>query len=151
VDIKIDEAGSRDLPAITALLAQLYPPGRQAITGQRVGAIHDQMARYPNYRVYVARLNTDGSIVGMYSLLIMDTFGRQGLPAAIVEDVVVATEHRRKGVGRAMMLEVLAQARAAGCYKISLSSNLNREEAHRFYESLGFRKHGHSYQVDLEG
>ncbi len=148
--IEIDEALKSDLLPIAALQAQLYPPGKQTITLDRVKAILDQMARYPNYRVYVARLKPGGEVVGMYALLIMDTFARQGLPAAIVEDVVVATEHRRKGIGRAMMREALAQARGARCYKLSLSSNLNREEAHRFYESLGFHKHGHSYQVDVE-
>jgi len=36
-----------------------------------------------------------------------------------------------------------------GCYKLALSSNLNREEAHRFYERLGFKKHGYSFSVEL--
>jgi len=39
----------------------------------------------------------------------------------------------------------------AGCYKLMLSSNLRREAAHRFYASLGFEKHGYSFQIDLPG
>jgi hypothetical protein len=35
------------------------------------------------------------------------------------------------------------------CYKMTLSSRLKREAAHRFYESLGFRKYEFSYRVEL--
>jgi hypothetical protein len=30
-----------------------------------------------------------------------------------------------------------------------LSSNARREEAHAFYESLGFARHGFSFRVDI--
>ena len=43
----------------------------------------------------------------------------------------------------------MEQCRAAGCYKLSLSTNLRRKEAHAFYESLGFQKHDYSYSVEL--
>lgn len=33
---------------------------------------------------------------------------------------------------------------------MTFSSNINREAAHRFYESLGFRKHGYSYYINYE-
>jgi GNAT superfamily N-acetyltransferase len=39
------------------------------------------------------------------------------------------------------------QCRAAGCYKMALSSNLNRESAHRFYDALGFERHGYSFVI----
>ena len=37
---------------------------------------------------------------------------------------------------------------AAGCYKMALSSNLKREAAHRFYDSLGFGRHGYSFLIE---
>jgi predicted GNAT family acetyltransferase len=33
---------------------------------------------------------------------------------------------------------------------MTFSSNLNRQAAHRFYESLGFRKHGYSFRIEYE-
>ena len=33
---------------------------------------------------------------------------------------------------------------------MALSSNLKREAAHAFYESLGFEKHGYSFRVVFE-
>jgi hypothetical protein len=46
-----------------------------------------------------------------------------------------------------MMEHARALCRAAGCYKMALSSNLTRERAHAFYDSLGFARHGYSFQV----
>ena len=43
-----------------------------------------------------------------------------------------------QGIGRAMMAHALEECRKAGCYKLALSSNVQRANAHRFYESLGF-------------
>jgi len=40
-------------------------------------------------------------------------------------------------------------AKEKGCYKLTLSSNLRREAAHAFYESLGFTKHGYSFLIEF--
>ena len=37
--------------------------------------------------------------------------------------------------------------RSHGCYKMALSSNLRRKDAHQFYEHLGFKQHGVSYNL----
>jgi len=36
------------------------------------------------------------------------------------------------------MGDAIARARALGCYRVQLTSNAARPEAHRFYERLGF-------------
>jgi GNAT superfamily N-acetyltransferase len=48
-----------------------------------------------------------------------------------------------------MMQHAMRQAREAGCYKLVLSSNQKRERAHTFYESLGFVRHGYSFQIEM--
>jgi GNAT superfamily N-acetyltransferase len=50
-----------------------------------------------------------------------------------------------------MMRRAMDECRQAGCYKLALSSNLKREAAHRFYEGLGFEKHGYSFWVGTGG
>ena len=52
-------------------------------------------------------------------------------------------------VGKALMRHVLQLCGEKGCYKAVLSSNLKRQRAHAFYESLGFERHGYSYRVLL--
>ena len=106
------------------------------------------MHTYPDYRMYVALL--DGSIVGTFALLIMDNLAHLGAPSGVVEDVVVRSDRQGLGIGKQMMRFAMARCRERGCYKLALSSNLKREAAHRFYEDLGFKRHGYSYVVDLD-
>ncbi len=105
------------------------------------------MATYPNYKVYVAE--TESTIIGTFALLIMDNLAHLGTPSAVVEDVVVADNYQGKGIGKAMMIFAMEKCKETGCYKLVLSSNLKRTEAHAFYESLAFEKHGFSFRADL--
>ncbi len=79
----------------------------------------------------------------------MDKLAHNGKPSGLVEDVVVDETLRGLGIGREMMRFAMEYCRARGCYKLALSSNLKRVEAHGFYETLGFRRHGFSYVVEL--
>lgn len=144
--MQIRRATRDDLPVLLDLYRQLesqQPP----LTMDRLAKVFDRLASYPDYGVYLAL--ADGAAVGTFALLIMDTLGDRCAPEGIVEDVVVDRAHRGRGIGRAMMEFAMERCREAGCYKMVLSSNIVREEAHRFYETLGFQKHGYSFKVDL--
>ncbi|HEU0201662.1 MAG TPA: GNAT family N-acetyltransferase [Burkholderiaceae bacterium] len=108
--------------------------------------IFERMQRYPDYTLHVAE--REGAVVGSIALLIMDNLGHMGAPSAVLEDVVVDPACQRRGIGRAMLAYVLDIARSRGCYKLALSSNQKRVDAHAFYESLGFRRHGYSFVVE---
>lgn len=71
-----------------------------------------------------------------------------GMPSAVIEDIAVDPEWQRRGVGKMMMRHALKECSKKGCYKAVLSSNLKREQAHAFYESLGFERHGYSFRVN---
>jgi GNAT superfamily N-acetyltransferase len=58
---------------------------------------------------------------------------------SIVEDFVVDAGMRKKGVGEALIRRAMRVARAAGANGLSLTSNPQREEANRFYISIGFQ------------
>jgi GNAT superfamily N-acetyltransferase len=92
---------------------------------------------------------SEGTTVGTFALLIMDNLAHLGAPSAIVEDVCVDDQHRGRGIGRAMMTFAVEHARARGCYKLALSSNSARPDAHAFYRALGFQQHGLSFVVPL--
>jgi ribosomal protein S18 acetylase RimI-like enzyme len=57
---------------------------------------------------------------------------------AWIEDVVVDESARGRGVGEALTLEAVAQARAAGALSVELTSRPTREAANRLYRRLGF-------------
>lgn len=138
-------ATEEDLPAVLALYAQDDFDQGRVLSLDAARAVFSQFAAYPDYRLYVAE--TDGLVVGSFALLVMVNLGHQGTPSAIVEDVVVSQPHQGLGIGRAMMAFALERCREKGCYKLQLSSNLKRRNAHAFYESLGFERHGFSFRI----
>jgi GNAT superfamily N-acetyltransferase len=54
--------------------------------------------------------------------------------------LVVAESMQRRGVGRLLMIAIEQWAVGRGCQHVRLRSNVVREGAHRFYESLGYRQ-----------
>ena len=86
----------------------------------------------------VARLSKGKSqIVGMLtiSLYRVPTGGR-----SIVEDLVVDTGFRNKGIAKALLLSAIEVAREAGANGVALTSNFQRMEANQLYLSMGFQK-----------
>ena len=146
--IAIRRAERADLPAVLALYAQPDLDDGKVLPIAEAEHIYAQFARYPDYTLYVAEC--DGRVVGSFALLVMDNLGHLGASSAIVEDVVVDPALHGEGIGQAMMGFALAEAGKKRCYKLVLSSNAKRERAHRFYESLGFERHGYSFRIPCE-
>ncbi len=76
-------------------------------------------------------------------MIVVPNLGHGGKPWAAVENVVVAEEYRGRCVGGRLMAAAGDLGREAGCYKLVLASNLDREGAHAFYRRLGWR-HTHA-------
>lgn len=143
----IRQASVDDLPAILALSAQPGMDDGEVLGLEAATAVFQTMARYPFYRMYVAE--HDGAVVGTYALLVMENLSHMGALSAVVEQVLVGPGVQGMGIGTAMMHHGMAEARAAGCYKLTLSSNIKRIDAHKFYDGLGFTRHGLAFRIDL--
>jgi GNAT superfamily N-acetyltransferase len=143
----VREASKSDLPHILRVYAQPDLDNGNVLDLAGAGEILDRIAGYPNYKIYVAE--SEEGVVGTFALLIMDNLGHLGRRSAIVEDVAVEPRVQGTGVGKAMMRHAIALAKTHGCYKLTLSSNLKRDRAHAFYDSLGFERHGYSFRVDV--
>ena len=144
--IRIRSAVREDVPAVVALLRHLDVGDDKELPLRRARAIFARVKRYPSYRVYVA-VAPGRNIVGTFALLIVEGLAHGGAPHGLVEDVVVDPQWRGRGIGNGMMRFAMQRCRDAGCYKMALSSHLSRLKTHRFYESLGFAKHGYSFLV----
>lgn len=133
-----------ELPLLTEILAEL--DGNAPFPVEHVRAKWLEMQRFPDYVTYFAEL--DGEIVGSLSINVFPVLSGDLRSEAIAEAVVVRPPFRGRGVGRAMMSAALALAAAKDAYKLALSSNLRRLDAHRFYEGMGFTRHGYSFSTD---
>ncbi|NLG90062.1 MAG: GNAT family N-acetyltransferase [Clostridiaceae bacterium] len=148
MNLVIREAGIKDLPDILALYKQPDMDNGEVLPVEQAETIFRKMAAYPDYKVYIAV--SDNEVVGTFALAVMDNLAHMGSPSGLIEDVVVKTDRQGKGIGKQMMKYAVEYCKKCGCYKVVLSSNLKREKAHRFYESLGFIKHGYSFLTELK-
>ena len=83
----------------------------------------------------------------MYLYLIQNDSHKE--PYGLLEDLLVKEEHRKKGVGSALVKEAIAEAKRLKCYKVIGTSRFSRENVHAFYEKLGLKKYGYEFRLDL--
>lgn len=149
MNISLSIAGAADVAALLSLYKLLETANEPAVPLARAQALFSDLETNPHHRLYVAELGA--AIVGTFSLIFIPGLSHSARDSCIVEDVVVAQEHQGVGIGKHMMRFAMAACVARHCYKLVLSSHVQRERAHRFYEGLGFRQHGYSYLLDLSG
>ncbi len=148
MQVIIRQVNHADLAEILNIYSELEIDKSSVLTEAQALTLYSKISMYPNYKIYAAV--SDTGIIGTFSLAVMDNLAHMGMPSGLIEDVVVKSEWQGKGIGKQMMHFALDRCRENGCYKAALSSNVKRTDAHRFYESLGFEKHGYSFLIDLK-
>ncbi len=149
----IRDAVAADLPRLLELLLQLsesssYPETATRPISDEHHAALERIAADPGARLVV--LEAGGWVLGTLTLYVLPNLSHGGRPFAVVENVVVDATLRGGGHGRLLMAEAVRIARAAGCYKVSLTSNNRRGPAHAFYERNGFAQthRGFTFYLD---
>lgn len=148
--IVIRAATEGDIPRILELYEELVTSTSAAEMGRAPSLddyhrIYQQIRTMPGYELIVAE--EEGEVIGTIILLIVPNLAHRGLPWAVVENVVTDRRFQGRGIGRLMMEHAISRAREAGCYKLQLSSSKTRDEAHHFYESLGFEASAHGFRL----
>lgn len=126
----IREADFRDKEALEQLYRMLSPSAK--VLPEQIEAI--RQAPYQFLFVYEA----DGKVAGTIMLIIglSPMFGTQ--PFGLLEYLVVDEAHRKQGIGRQLVEFVIRLCREKQCTRLILLSGADRQDAHRFYERLGF-------------
>ena len=95
------------------------------------------LRRHPDAAVFVA--DDDGTVVGRLSIA-RDPHGASRHVADL--GLMVAAGYRRRGIGRALLEQAAAWARASGVLKLELHVFPWNEPAIRLYEQFGFEREG---------
>jgi ribosomal protein S18 acetylase RimI-like enzyme len=132
VDVQIAHGATSELvEAFTRLLPQLSASA-PAMTLESLAEIIDA----PCNTILIARdWTAGGRIVGTLTLVIFR------IPTALrawIEDVVVDSASRGRGVGQALTLAAVDLARHRGAKTTDLTSRRSRVAAHHLYEKVGF-------------
>ena len=98
-------------------------------------------------RVLVAEQN--GRVTGLITVHPGTHVLHRPRPVGRITMLVVATIARGSGVGRRLVQEAERIAHEAGCGWFEVTSNLVREDAHAFYERLGFARTSYRFGKDL--
>jgi GNAT superfamily N-acetyltransferase len=100
-------------------------------------AAFDQISRDENHELIVAESNE--RIIGTLHLIFLPSISYQGGLRAQIESVRVDRGSQNRGVGSEMMKWAIQRAQERGAHIVQLTTHTSREDAHRFYERLGFK------------
>lgn len=138
----IRPAGPDDLPGVLALYRQLNP-GDPVLDVAAAGTAWAALLSSGLTTVFVAEMA--GRLVSSCTLAIVPNLSRGARSYGVIENVVTDADHRRTGLGRAVLHAALEKAWRADCYKVLLATGSRREATLRFYEGAGFERGGKTY------
>lgn len=127
-----------DIPAIVALLTDdpLGADRELPVEADHYDHAFTAKSRDPNQLLIVACLGD--VVVGTMQLTFIPGMSRGGATRGQIEAVRVSSSHRGAGIGEALFAWAIERCRERGCSIVQLTSDRQREDAHRFYERLGF-------------
>jgi ribosomal protein S18 acetylase RimI-like enzyme len=100
----------------------------------------------PAYKTLVATL--DGRVCGMIGTLTSPSYEHNDAGGRILA-LVTLSGARRRGIGRALIAAAEEDFVQKGIRRVALDTRLAREDAHRFYESLGYERNGWRFVKQL--
>lgn len=129
-----------DLPKIVAMLADDFLGAQrerfQTPLPESYLRAFEEIENDTNNELIVVEQN--GEIIGTLQLTFIPSISFQGGLRAQIESVRVDAKARGRGIGKKMFEWAIERARRKNCRMIQLSTNNDRADAQRFYESLGF-------------
>jgi ribosomal-protein-alanine N-acetyltransferase len=117
-----------DLPAVLRLEADLFPDDAWS-----PGMFWSELADVRMRRYVVAQER--GRVIGYSGLAV-------AADQADVQTIAVARSHWARGVGAALLADLVAEARRRGCVRVLLEVRVDNDRAQRLYERFGFVRLG---------
>lgn len=131
--VTIRSVAASDLIPLNELYEQLS--GERANNDSMLQLFHT-IQNNPQYHLLGAYV--DDVLVGSVMGIVCHDLVGSCRPFMVVENVVVSDMHQGMGIGKMLMGDIERIARERECTYIMLVSSDFRQQAHRFYASLGY-------------
>jgi ribosomal protein S18 acetylase RimI-like enzyme len=142
VDLTIRHAQPGDAPVLAQLMCELGYETTKSDMQMRV----ERIVTDERYRAFVAV--RDGKVCGMIGTLAYYSYEHNDPSGRILALVTLSTA-RRRGIGRALIATAEKDFAQRGIRRVALDTRLTREDAHKFYESLGYERNGWRFVKQL--
>ena len=141
-ELRIRAAGTEDVAALANLVTELGYPSSVEDMRLRFESISSD----PSYETFVVESGKE--VVGMVGIRLERTYEADGGSARVMA-LVVSSEHRGQGAGKALISAAEEWARRRGAQTIVLTTHKRRTGAHRFYRSMGYEATGYRFVKSL--
>ena len=108
-----------------------------------------QATRAAGGDVLVARRGDE--VVGVVQVMVLTHFQHHGGVCVELESFHVREDRRSQGIGKTLLAAAEELARSVGAYRVQLTSNVARLDAHRFYLREGYVQGHAGFKKLLEG
>ena len=142
VDLTIRVAELNDAAALAELMCELGYKTTESEMRMRT----ERIAADERYRTFVAV--RDGKVCGMIGILTSLSYEHNDLGGRILALATLKTM-RRRGIGRALVAAAENDFAQRGIRRVALNTQLTRDDAHKFYESLGYERNGWRFVKQL--
>jgi ribosomal protein S18 acetylase RimI-like enzyme len=122
-----------------AALAQLMCELGYKTTRSEMRMRMQKIAADERYRTFVAV--RDGKVCGMIGTFTSLSYEHND-PGGRILALAILSTMRRRGIGRALIAAAEKDFAERGVRRVALNTRLTREDAHKFYETLGYERNG---------
>jgi GNAT superfamily N-acetyltransferase len=138
--LNIRELQSHDLQALLALYAHLHKQDEPPPSPEIAEAVWAEALRNPRIKYFGGFASS--ALISSCTLTVIPNLTRACRPYGVIENVVTHVAHRGQGWGKAILAHALGDAWRQDCYKVMLLTGRKEEATLRFYEKVGFDRHG---------
>ncbi len=124
--VTLRDMDAADIPAVHALERRLFP-----VDAWPLQMFHDELAQGDTRRYLVAELH--GGIVGYAGLMCIE-------PISDVQTIAVVPEQEGKGIGSALLTELIVESRRRGAQDVLLEVRADNPRAQQLYRRFGFEQ-----------
>ena len=137
--MKLIKATHSDIPALVELLNSLFEQEAEFEPNSETQSKALSKIILDSKIGIILIAKDDDKILGMVNLLFTESTAL-GSKVALLEDMIVLSSSRGRGIGSQLIDYGISEAKKAGCKRITLLTDIENAKAQSFYQKKGFVK-----------